>query len=165
MWGISDRQYKQPQKIMTNKGTGHYFKSMVEAKVLSFAVVWQKPFKRLVTDRTCMCLCWHKTDNLLLQGASFKVFRQFGAWCVKSAISILKLDSLAPSLALSLSLTHTQTVQETSTMSLNGLLRLNVPGLLYWNYGYWRYNCKINKKNPKTIKNKQTIPLAKVLEG
>lgn len=92
---------------MTNKGTGHYFKSMVEAKVLSFAVVWQKPFKRLVTDRTCMCLCWHKTDNLLLQGASFKVFRQFGAWCVKSAISILKLDSLAPSLALSLSLTHT----------------------------------------------------------
>lgn len=78
-----------------------------------------------------MCLCWHKTDNLLLQGASFKVFRQFGAWCVKSAISILKLDSLAPSLALSLSLTHTQTVQETSTMSLNGLLRPNVPGLLY----------------------------------
>lgn len=61
-----------------------------------------------------MSPCWHKTEALLLLGASFKVFRQFGACCVKSLISILKSECLAlPLSSLSLSLTppprHTHT--------------------------------------------------------
>lgn len=84
---------------------------MSETIVLSLTAGQQKLFKELeksVIDWTHMGLCWHKTGPLLLQGGSFKVFRQFGAWCVKSAISILKSDSLSLALPLSVSHKHTE---------------------------------------------------------
>lgn len=99
------------KKIWWPTGGGGCFHSVSETIVLPPTLGQQKLFKELeksVIDWTHVSLCWHKTGPLLLQRVSFKVFRQFGAWCVKYAISILKSESLSHSPSFCLSLTHTE---------------------------------------------------------